>query len=236
MGQQIPNIPNINNGVKEIDFIQVNRSGTGIRILPQQIINQVNVQSQPNVYITDKRSWEINPPQAIPIEVPVTTLIGTPLVDIPGCVKIHKENTGRDPSINKNLVNDDPKGNTTLCDGGMPYFTAPNYDARELTWRTVYMDQDDEPEGIDTGDMGDVTPPETPEPPPTEEPEGDPDCPGPLQPRLGSVGPNEKEKVSGFELQPDPNNANKKICVVLYEDIGIVEQYLPSPQIARRLR
>ena len=232
MGQQIPNIPNINNGVKEIDFIQVNRSGTGIRILPQQIINQVNVQSPPNVYITDKRSWEINPPQAIPIEVPVTTLIGTPLVDIPGCVKIHKENTGRDPSINKNLVNDDPKGNTTLCDGGMPYFTAPNYDARELTWRTVYMDQDQEPEGIDTGDMGDVTPPETPEPPPTEEPEGDPDCPGPLQPRLGSVGPNEKEKVSGFELQPDPNNANKKICVVLYEDIGIVEQYLPSPQIA----
>ena len=232
MGQPIPNIPNISNGVKDIDFIQVNRSGTGIRILPQQIINQVNVQSPPNIYITDKRSWEINPPEAIPIEVPVTTLIGTPLVDMPGCVKIHKENTGRDPSINKNLVNDDPKGNTTLCDGGMPYFEPPNYDARELTWRTVYMDQEEDPEGIDTGDMGDVTPPETPEPPPTEEPEGDPDCPGPLQPRLGSVGPNEKEKVSGYELQPDPNNANKKICVVLYEDIGIVEQYLPSPQVA----
>ena len=232
MGQPIPNIPNISNGVKDIDFIQVNRSGTGIRILPQQIINQVNVQSPPNIYITDKRSWEINPPEAIPIEVPVTTLIGTPLVDMPGCVKIHKENTGKDPSINKNLVNDDPKGNTTLCDGGMPYFEPPNYDARELTWRTVYMDQEEDPEGIDTGDMGDVTPPETPEPPPTEEPEGDPDCPGPLQPRLGSVGPNEKEKVSGYELQPDPNNANKKICVVLYEDIGIVEQYLPSPQVA----
>ena len=232
MGQQIPNIPNISNGVKYIDFIQVNRSGTGIRILPQQIINQVNVQSPPDIYITDKRSWEINPPEAIPIEVPVTTLIGTPLVDIPGCVKIHKENTGKDPSRNKMLVNDDPKGNTTLCDGGMPYFEPPNYDARELTWRTVYMDQEEEPEGIDTGDMGDVTPPDTPEPPPTEEPEGDPDCPGPLQPRLGSVGPNEKEKVSGYELQPDPNNANKKICVVLYEDIGIVEQYLPSPQVA----
>ena len=232
MGQQIPNIPNISNGVKYIDFIQVNKSGTGIRILPQQIINQVNVQSPPDIYITDKRSWEINPPEAIPIEVPVTTLIGTPLVDIPGCVKIHKENTGKDPSRNKMLVNDDPKGNTTLCDGGMPYFEPPNYDARELTWRTVYMDQEEEPEGIDTGDMGDVTPPDTPEPPPTEEPEGDPDCPGPLQPRLGSVGPNEKEKVSGYELQPDPNNANKKICVVLYEDIGIVEQYLPSPQVA----
>ena len=54
---------------------------------------------------------------------------------------------------------------------------------------------------------------------------------GPLEPRIGSVGPNEKEKVVGHELQPDPNNANKLICVSLYEDIGVVEQYLPSPQI-----
>ena len=50
-------------------------------------------------------------------------------------------------------------------------------------------------------------------------------------PRIGSVGPSEKEKGVGHELQPDPNNLNKKICVAIYEDIGIVEQYLPSPQI-----
>ena len=232
MGNEIPNIPNINNGVKHIDFIQVNKSGTGIRILPQQIINQVNVQSSPDIYITDKRSWEINPPEAIPIEVPVTTLIGTPLVDIPGCVKIHKENTGKDPSRNKMLVNDDPKGNTTLCDGGMPYFEPPNYDARELTWRTVYMDQEEEPEGIDTGDVEAPAPPDTPERPNTEEPEGDPPCPGPLAPRIGDVAQNQKEKVSGFELQRDPKNPDGvKICVTLYEDIGAVEAYLPSPQI-----
>ena len=53
-----------------------------------------------------------------------------------------------------------------------------------------------------------------------------------MSPRIGSVGPNEKEKVVGHELQPDPNNFNKKICVALYEDINIVEQYLPSPQVA----
>ena len=41
MGNEIPNIPDINNGVRHIDFIQVNKSGTGVRILPQQIINQV---------------------------------------------------------------------------------------------------------------------------------------------------------------------------------------------------
>ena len=49
---------------------------------------------------------------------------------------------------------------------------------------------------------------------------------------MGAVGPNEKEKVIGHELQPDPNNLNKKICVSLYEPIGIVEQYLPSAQVA----
>ena len=232
MGNEIPNIPDINNGVRHIDFIQVNKSGTGVRILPQQIINQVNVQDTPNIYVSNIRPWELTPPQAIPIAVPVTTLIGTPLVDMPGCVKIHKDNTGKDPSINKNLVNDDPKGNTTLCDGGMPYFEPVNYDARELTWRTVYMDQDDEPEGINTGDVEAPAPPDTPERPNTEEPEGDPPCPGPLAPRIGDVAQNQKEKVSGFELQRDPKNPDGvKICVTLYEDIGAVEAYLPSPQI-----
>ena len=32
--------------------------------------------------------------------------------------------------------------------------------------------------------------------------------------------------------KPDPNNKGKQICVILYEDIGIAEQYLPSAQVA----
>jgi hypothetical protein len=128
------------------------------------------------------------------------------------------------------LVNDDPKGQTTLCDAGMPYYQPPDYDYRELSWQTVYMEQDQEPEGVDT-ETPDAPVPDTPNPPPTEPPEGDPECPGPLDLRLGAVGPNQKEKVVGHELQPDPNNLNKKICVTLYEDIGIVEQYLPSAQV-----
>ena len=149
MGNEIPNIPDINNGVRHIDFIQVNKSGTGVRILPQQIINQVNVQDTPNIYVSNIRPWELTPPQAIPIAVPVTTLIGTPLVDMPGCVKIHKENTGKDPSINKNLVNDDPKGNTTLCDGGMPYYQPPDYQSNRLTWTTV-TPKEPEADGVNT--------------------------------------------------------------------------------------
>jgi len=172
----------------------------------------------------------VNPPQAVPIDVPVTVLAGTPIVNMPGCVTVHKENAKRDPSRNKMLVNDDPKGQTTLCDAGMPYYQPPDYDYRELSWQTVYMEQDQEPEGVNT-EAPDAPVPDTPNPPPTEAPEGDPECPGPLDLRLGAVGPNEKEKVVGHELQPDPNNLNKKICVTLYEDIGVVEQYLPSAQV-----
>ena len=223
MGNEIPDI-SINSG--GIPRITVN--GTGI-----PFVQPVNSGIRPIgiVQVSDTRIWLRNGvPSVVPIEPPVVLNAGTPVVYMPGCVQIHKENTGKDPSQNKMLVNDDPKGNVVLCDSGMPSYQPPEYDARELSWQTVYMEQEEEPEGVKT-DTGDVEPPSTPDPPPTEEPEGDPECPGPLEPRIGSVGPNEKEKVVGHELQPDPNNLNKKICVSLYEDIGVVEQYLPSPQV-----
>ena len=58
----------------------------------------------------------------------------------------------------------------------------------------------------------------------------EPDCPGPTSLRIDAIGPNQKEKVVGHELQKTPQGT--WICVELYEDINIVEQYLPSPQIA----
>ena len=71
-----------------------------------------------------------------------------------------------------------------------------------------------------------------PDTPPTET-EEDPPCPGPNAPRIGDVAQNKIEKVSGFELQVDPRNPDGvKICVVLYEDIGAAEQFLPAPQVA----
>ncbi len=228
----IPFIPtNSNQGIQNIEV-----NGTGIPLIRSDNVNVIGVRNAwvadiRNVNVQDTRTWVINPPQAIPLTVPVTVNAGTPIINMPGCVKVHKENAKNPRSKSKSLVNDDPKQNVTLCDGGMPYYQPPDYDYRELSWRTVYMDQDEEAEGVDTGDPPDAPVPDTPKPPPTETPEGDPDCPGPLDPRIGSVGPSEKEKVVGHELQPDPNNLNKKICVALYEDINIVEQYLPSAQV-----
>ena len=224
-------IPLIGIGDQSIPNITVN--GTGIPLVRPVTSGVRPIGTLRDVQVSDTRIWLRNGvPTVVPTEPPVVVSAGTPVVYMPGCVQIHKENTGRDPSDNKMLVNDDPKGNVVLCDAGMPYFAPVEYDARRLSWETVYMPTDEEAEGVDTGDTGDVTPPETPDPPPTEEPEGDPECPGPLDPRIGSVGPSEKEKVVGHELQPDPNNLNKNICVALYEDIGVVEQYLPSAQVA----
>ena len=223
------NIPDIRINGQSIQEIGVN--GTGIRFIGTRQIYSPNIRVLGTNAIADTRIWVMDSPLSVPQAPPVTIQAGSPIVDMPGCVEVHKENA-KTQNRNKMLVDDDPKGNTVLCDNGMPYFQPANYDARELTWQTVYQPQEEVDEGLDTGDTGDVTPPDTPEPPPTDEPEGDPECPGPLSPRIGAVGPNEKEKVVGHELQPDPNNFNKKICVALYEDIGVVEQYLPSPQIA----
>jgi len=224
----IPQIPSIDNGTNEIPDINI-----GIDNVRQ--IRNINTQTP---MISDIRTgnvdriWVVVPSQAIPYQTPVTTGMGTPIVDMPGCVQVHKENAKRPANKNKMLVNDDPDQNVVLCDAGMPYFTAPNYDARELSWRTVYGEPEEQQSGVDTGDMATAPTPETPERPNTEEPEGDPPCPGPLAPRIGDVAQNQTEKVSGFELQRDPKNPDGvKICVTLYEDIGIVEAYLPSPQI-----
>ena len=158
---------------------------------------------------------------------PVVINIGNPIVDIPGCVKAHKDNKKHKTGIpiDKDLIENDPKNAMTLCpDGSYPTYDAMNYEPEQLT-----IIREQEAPAV----AAPPPPPGTPETPDTGETgPKDPPCPGPNAQRIGSLGPNEKEKISGFELQPDPVNPGKKICVVLYEDIGAVEQYLPSAQVA----
>ena len=83
-------------------------------------IRDVNVPEIPKWMSSD-------PPQAVPILPPITSEIGTPIVNIPGCVKAHK-----DSSENTNLRNEDDKGTMTLCDAGTPSFSPIDYDANKL--------------------------------------------------------------------------------------------------------
>ena len=140
---------------------------------------------------------------------------------MPGCVKVHKENV-RDKNRNKNLVNDDPKGNMVLCDAGMPYYEPPNYDARELTWQTITTEEP-EAEGVNT-DMDvdtDFETPGTPEIPSTGSDEVE--CPPPNARRIGDRNQKGDEQVKEYKLTPDG-----KICETIWEPVTVIDQYLPS--------
>ena len=198
-------------------------------------INPPNVKDV--LYIVEANlDWMVNPPSSIPPAVPVTVDIRNPVVYMPGCVETNKENLEKPPNQNQSLVNDDPKQNVVLCDGEMPAYNPINYDPRKLRIEDLTPPKEEEKyEHIrydgDGGGFGGAAE-AVPDTPPTET-EEDPPCPGPNAPRIGDVAQNKIEKVSGFELQVDPRNPDGvKICVVLYEDIGVAEQFLPAPQVA----
>ena len=174
-----------------------------------------------NVEIRDINvpSWMTTPPR-LPSAPPVTVEIGVPIIDIPGCVEAHLDNK---KGTNDKLTDDDPKGARVFCDGNMPSFNPIDYNPEELQ----YTQPPPEPPV--------VRPPEVPTPEipkdvtPKVETKEEVECPPPNAPRIGDVAQNQKERVSGFEVQ---TVNGQEICVTLYEDIPITAQYLPAPQVA----
>ena len=219
----IPNIDTV--GDSGIPFIEVN--GTGIKLIQPIRSSTSSIRPIGVSYISDARVWTIQPPSVNTLTVPVTTVVGTPIVNMPGCVKVHKENAKNPANRNKMLVDDDPKGNTTLCDAGAPYYEPADYDYRGLTWQTVYTDSEEAPEGIDVGDPPTPEIPDAPRPPDTPgETAQDVECPPPNARRIGDLNQAGTEKVVGYELTPDG-----KICETQWEAIGFAERYLPSVSI-----
>jgi len=227
----IPDIGNVTVNNAEIPLVGIGNINVGnVSNISTQSIKISDTRIANN---NDARVWTVRTPDITNLDLPVVVNIGQPIVNMPGCVQMHKENA-RNESRNKMLVDDDPQGNIVLCDSGMPNFIPPNYQPDKLKWETFYKDAPEVDGGIDTGDP--PVPPEapgSPEPPKTPgETAEDLPCPGPMAPRIGDVAQNMKEKVSGFELQRDPRNPDgEKICVTLYEDIGTVEAFLPTPQV-----
>ena len=147
----------------------------------------------------------------------VTTQIGFPIVEMPGCVKMHQDNKDHVTRMpfDHDLVNQDEDGVTTLC----PHGEYPSYDAMDYQPEQLIITRE--------------TPPPPVEPPPTP-PEFTPDaipeakqediaCPGPGQLRVGDVTQSGDERVTGHELSEDG-----KTCVTLYETTTAVEKFIPS--------
>ena len=165
-------------------------------------------------------SWMTTPPR-IPSAPPVTVQVGVPVIDIPGCVEAHIDNK---KGTNDKLVDDDSDGARVFCDGNMPSFNPIQYNPEELQWTAP-------PPKPPV-----VKPPKTPDPPevpkdavPEVKAQVAPPCPGPNALRVGDVAQNQKERVSGYELQTVDGEL---ICVTLWEDIPLVAQYLPTAQVA----
>ena len=216
----IVNVPNITVENSTIPYVQVN--GTGIKFIGNQRIGNNKIRPIRTKQIADSRIWLNDVPQAIPITVPVTERIGIPIVNMPGCVEVHKENAKKPTNKNKMLVNDDPKQNVVLCDAGMPYYQPPDYDYRELTWQTITQQQE-EAEGLDTGEppAPDIDTPEAPVTPPTGAEEVE--CPPKNARRIGDLSTSGEERVKEYKLTPDG-----KICETIWEPVPFVDQYLPS--------
>ena len=216
----IPNITTNGLGIPNIHIRKQSVNIGGIWVRKPQI-REIGIGS-----IAD-RNWMMNAPIATPPDVPVTQRVGTPIVNMPGCVQVHKENAKNPTNKNKMLVNDDPKQNVVLCDAGMPYYQPPEYDYRELSWQTINPNEEEVDEGVDTGD--EVPPPDldTPEPPVTP-PTGSKEieCPEPNAQRIGDLSQSGKERVKGYKLSVD-----KKVCIKEWEDVPFVDAYLPSASI-----
>ena len=181
-------------------------------------INEINI---PNVVIPKFGTNEVwlNGVPFVPSNHPsVTTQIGFPIVEIPGCVKMHKDNQDKVSGLpfDKDLVNQDEKGSTTLC----PHGEYPTYDAMDYTPEQLIIQRE--------------TPPPPVEPPPEVAPPEIPDtgnvggkeeiaCPGPGQLRVGDITQSGDERVTGHEL-----SADGKTCITLYEPTTAVEKFLPS--------
>ena len=181
-------------------------------------IKQINV---PNVVIPKFGTNEVwlNGVPFVPSNHPsVTTQIGFPIVEIPGCVKMHKDNQDKVTGLpfDKDLVNQDEKGSTTLC----PHGEYPTYDAMDYTPEQLIIQRETPPPPVSP--PPEVDPPEVP---PTGDLGGKEEvaCPGPGQLRVGDITQSGDERVTGHEL-----SADGKTCITLYEPTTAVEKFLPS--------
>ena len=138
--------------------------------------------------------------------------IGSPVVNMPGCVKYHPD--AADNRETPNLKEDDSNGTRVLCDAQYPTYDAMDYTPEDLLIQVE-------------------TPPPVVEPPPEVDPPEVPptgdlgkkevECPGPGNLRVGDLTISGDEKVTGHEL-----SADGQTCITLYEPTTVAEKFLPS--------
>ena len=181
-------------------------------------INEINI---PNIVIPKFGTndvWLNGVPFIPNNDPPVTTQIGFPIVEMPGCVKMHKDNQDHVTRMpfDHDLVNQDEKGSTTLC----PHGEYPTYDAMEYTPEQLIIQRETPAPPVEP--QPEIEPPEIPDTGDLGKKEEVP-CPGPGNLRVGDVTQSGDERVVGHKLSDDG-----KVCETLYEPTTPLEKFIPS--------
>ena len=176
--------------------------------IPDIRLNNIRIR---DVVIPDVPKWmSSDPPVALPASPPVTMEVGTPIVNIPGCVEAHKDN-----QENVNLKNEDDKGVMTLCDAGTPYYTAIDYDRNKIK-----LEQEPpKPPAYKAPPAPEAPETKTPEVPKTEAPM--PECPTREQQLKNPIGKilEGNKKITGYEMVG-------KECLMVTEQLSIPDQII----------
>ena len=163
---------------------------------------------------------EVNIPK-IPVwelYVPTLDIIYKPKVDIPGCVRVHRNNL---PSLIDNEK--DEYGTYSECGNFIiPSFEPLQYNPNEFTYTESKTPNKQEKEFVDSKDQsGQYIPPK-------DKKDVFVECPGKKDQKIGDYR-NEKRisRVSGHKRSEDGTE-----CITLYEDVTFIDSVLPSPSAA----
>ena len=181
-------------------------------------INEIEVPNITIPNVVSNQQWLNSIPNIPSNHPPITTNIGFPIVEIPGCVEMHKDNQDKITGLpfDKDLVNQDPKGTTTLC----PHGEYPSYEAMEYTPEQLLIQREIPPPPVEP--PPEVEPPEIPDTGDLGKKEDVP-CPGPGNLRVGDITQSGDERVIGHQLSDDG-----KVCETLYEPTTVIEKFIPS--------
>ncbi len=164
----------------------------------------------------DIRKVEIHEIPIWKTEVPTLNKISKPIVDIPGCVRVHRNNL-------TSLIDSDKDeyGTYTECGNfSIPSFEPLQYNPNEFVYTQSETPQNQEQEFVQP----------TVEPPKYEPKKKKDDplfvaCPGKKDQRVGDYRNEFKlERVIGHERSEDGSE-----CITLYESTKFIEQYIPNP-------
>jgi hypothetical protein len=174
--------------------------------------NDISIGNIRDLNINVMPDWMSNPPQALPVYPPVTTQVGVPIVNIPGCVESH-----RDSSENQTLKEEDSDGVRVFCDAGTPSFNPIDYDPRRLKITT----ESSPPLPVIPNTPETPETPAAPAPPRTDAAIAE--CPSRAQELKNPVGKilEGNKKITGYETVG-------KECLPVFENLNIPDQIIQN--------